>query len=76
MVKVFLFRKGISGRNDSSNIDTFGRNWCILTAYYGEIAIGYKKFVEEGNFSIEVNPASREGKVFYDLDDLIVISHN
>ena len=45
-------------------------------ARYNEIAIGYKKFDEEGNFSIEVNPASRESLSFKEGDGLIVIAKN
>ena len=45
-------------------------------ARYGEIAIGYKKFAEDGSFTIEVNPKSREKKQFRAEDDLIVITKN
>lgn len=43
-------------------------------ARYGEIAIGYKKFREDGTFTIEVNPHSREKEKFSDRDDLIVVA--
>ena len=43
-------------------------------ARYGEIAIGYKKFAEDGTFAIEVNPRSREAALFTDNDDLIVVA--
>ncbi|MBQ6733694.1 MAG: hypothetical protein IJR00_02175 [Lachnospiraceae bacterium] len=43
-------------------------------ARYGEIAIGYKKFAEDGSFTIEVNPRSREATKFTDQDDLIVVA--
>ena len=43
-------------------------------ARYGEIAIGYKKFAEDGSFTIEVNPLSREATKFTDQDDLIVVA--
>ena len=44
-------------------------------ARYNEIAIGYKVFDEEGNFSIEVNPRSRAKAKFSDRDELIVIGN-
>ena len=43
-------------------------------ARYGEIAIGYKKFIANDEFSIEVNPPIKQAEVFSDKDDLIVIS--
>ncbi len=43
-------------------------------ARYGEIAIGYKKFDEDGSFTIEVNPRSREKLNFNEEDDLIVVA--
>lgn len=43
-------------------------------ARYDEIAVGYKKFSEDGSFLIEVNPASRTAAKFSDRDDLIVIA--
>ena len=43
-------------------------------ARYGEIAIGYKKFVEDDNFTIEINPPIKQAEVFSDKDDLIVIA--
>ena len=45
-------------------------------ARYNEVAIGYKKFDDEGNFAIEVNPISREATRFTERDDLIVIAHS
>lgn len=45
-------------------------------ARYNEIAIGYKKFDDDGNFIIEVNPVSREAMKFSNRDDLIVIAKN
>lgn len=43
-------------------------------ARYDEIAIGYKKFNENGSFSIVINPHSSEKLTFSDKDDLIVIT--
>ena len=43
-------------------------------ARYGEIAIGYKKIKDDGTFTIEINPHSREKEMFSDRDDLIVIA--
>ena len=43
-------------------------------ARYGEIAIGYKKFREDGSFSIEINPSKLQEVRFHDRDDLIVIA--
>lgn len=43
-------------------------------ARYGEIAIGYKKFADDGTFTIEVNPQSREATRFTDQDELIVVA--
>ena len=43
-------------------------------ARYGEIAIGYKCFDEEGGFKICVNPASKAAVTFGRYDDLIVIA--
>ena len=43
-------------------------------ARYGEIAIGYKRFAEDGTFSIEVNPRSRAAVQLGEQDDLIVIA--
>ena len=45
-------------------------------ARYNEIAIGHKKFAEDGTFSIEINPRSREATMFTDNDELIVIAKN
>ena len=45
-------------------------------ARYGEIAIGYKKFSEDGTFTIEVNPRSRAATKFSENDDVIVVSRN
>ena len=45
-------------------------------ARYNEIAIGYKKNNDDGTFSIEVNPTSRESQKFTDSDDVIVIARN
>ena len=43
-------------------------------ARYGEIAIGYKRFAEDGSFEIEVNPRSKAAKTFTQADDLIVVA--
>ena len=43
-------------------------------ARYDEIAIGYKKFAEDGEFMIEVNPRSRTATRFSEQDDLIVVA--
>ncbi len=43
-------------------------------ARYNEIAIGYKKCSENGNFDIVINPHSREKLTFSASDDLIVIA--
>ena len=43
---------------------------------YNEIAIGHKRFAEDGTFSIEINPKSREATLFTDKDELIVIAKN
>ncbi len=43
-------------------------------ARYGEVAIGYKRFGDDGSFEIVVNPQSREATTFGSGDDLIVIS--
>lgn len=45
-------------------------------ARYGEIAIGYKKFADDGSFSIEINPRSRLAAKFSEKDDVIVIAEN
>lgn len=45
-------------------------------ARYNEIAIGHKKFAEDGSFSIEINPKSREATMFSDRDELVVIAKN
>ena len=45
-------------------------------ARYGEIAIGYKKIAEDGSFTIELNPMSKEATQFSDNDDLIVVARN
>ena len=45
-------------------------------ARYDEIAIGYKKFDEEGGFTVEINPKSREAIKFTDKDEVIVIAKN
>lgn len=45
-------------------------------ARYGEIAIGYKKFADDGSFSIELNPRSKAATKFEDCDDIIVIARN
>lgn len=41
---------------------------------YNEIAIGHKKFSDDGTFKIEINPKSREATMFSDRDELIVIA--
>ena len=46
----------------------------VSAARYKEIAIGYKKFNENGSFSIVINPHSSEKLTFSDKDDLIVIT--
>ena len=43
-------------------------------ARYDEIAIGYKRFADDGTFSIEVNPRSKSATSFTDQDDLIVVA--
>ena len=43
-------------------------------ARYGEIAIGYKKVAEDGSFTIELNPSSKEATMFTDNDDVIVVA--
>ncbi|MGX8686259.1 MAG: CASTOR/POLLUX-related putative ion channel [bacterium] len=43
-------------------------------ARYKEIAIGYKKNSEGGNFTIVINPGGREKMTFSGSDDLIVIA--
>ena len=43
-------------------------------ARYGEIAIGYKRFNEDGSFEICVNPKSKAAVTFGADDDLIVIA--
>lgn len=43
-------------------------------ARYGEIAIGYKMFNEDGTFAIVVNPHGRDKMTFGKCDDLIVIT--
>ena len=45
-------------------------------ARYDEIALGYKKFDEEGSFTVEINPKSREAIKFTDKDEVIVIAKN
>lgn len=49
---------------------------CASAARYGEIAIGYKKFAEDGSFSIEINPRSRSAVKYSEQDDVIVIAAN
>ena len=43
-------------------------------ARYGEIAIGYKRFDEEGAFEVCVNPRSKAAVTFGPNDDLIVVA--
>ncbi len=43
-------------------------------ARYGEVAIGYKKVAEDGSFTIELNPRSKEATRFTDNDDVIVVA--
>lgn len=43
-------------------------------ARYGEIAIGYKKFAEDGSFTIELNPRSKAATQFSEHDDVIVVA--
>ncbi len=43
-------------------------------ARYGEIAIGYKRFGEDGTFEVCVNPRSRAAVTFGPNDDLIVVA--
>ncbi len=45
-------------------------------ARYGEVAIGYKKYTEQGTFTIELNPPGQEKISFLAQDDLIVIARN
>lgn len=45
-------------------------------AHYGEIAIGCKKYAEDGSFHIEINPQSRTAEKFSLQDDVIVIAGN
>ena len=43
-------------------------------ARYGEIAIGYKRFNDDGSFDIVVNPKSKAAITFGPGDDLIVMA--
>jgi hypothetical protein len=43
-------------------------------ARYGEIAIGYKRFNDDGSFEIQVNPKSKSAVTFSEGDDLIVVA--
>ena len=43
---------------------------------YGEIAVGYKRFAEDGTFSIELNPRSKSATTFTERDDLIVVARD
>ena len=43
-------------------------------ARYGEIAIGYKRFNDDGSFDIVVNPKSKAAITFGAGDDLIVVA--
>lgn len=43
-------------------------------ARYGEIAIGYKRFNEDGSFEVCVNPRSKAAVAFRPGDDLIVVA--
>ena len=43
-------------------------------ARYGEIAIGYKRFNDDGSFDIVVNPKSRATITLGPGDDLIVVA--
>ena len=45
-------------------------------ARYGEIAIGYKKFAEDGSFTIELNPRSKAATQFSEQDDVIVVARH
>ena len=45
-------------------------------ARYGEIAIGYKRFNEDGTFEIVVNPKSKSAIKFGRGDDLIVVARS
>lgn len=45
-------------------------------ARYGEVAIGYKKYTEQGTFTIELTPPGQEKISFLAQDDLIVIARN
>ncbi|MBR2779760.1 MAG: hypothetical protein IKD85_06285 [Firmicutes bacterium] len=43
-------------------------------ARFGEIAIGYKKFVDDGTFTVAINPLGGEQNTFHERDELIVIA--
>ena len=43
-------------------------------ARYGEIAIGYKRFNDDGSFEIQVNPKSKSAVTFREGDDVIVVA--
>ena len=45
-------------------------------ARFGETAIGYKKYLNDGSFEIRVNPSGDTRLVFESGDDLIVIAKN
>ena len=44
------------------------------TTMYGEIAIGYKRFNDDGSFEIQVNPKSKSAVTFREGDDVIVVA--
>ena len=43
---------------------------------YGETAIGYKKYSNQGDFTIRINPAGSAQTTFHGQDDVIVIAKN
>ncbi|MBO5137848.1 MAG: hypothetical protein J6B81_05085 [Spirochaetaceae bacterium] len=49
---------------------------CASAARYGEVAIGYKKIINENDFEIVLNPAKNETFSFTEKDSLILVAEN
>ena len=47
---------------------------CASASRYGEVAIGYKKVNENGNFKIVINPPKDQEIIFNKDDRLIVLA--
>ena len=67
-------KKTLDYVSEGSQVDFF--TVAKAAMQYGELAIGYKKLGDNGQYSIRVNPPKRENFVFSQHDSIIVLAEN